>query len=176
MTRMIALLFGLVLLVTMGASVRINDWDGVMNYNCPPSQSISRLQSYHRNDKEDRVWDVNCKTTFGRESQPLCYETNYVNCFDEAIVFKCPPNFVISGLHSYHDNYTEDRRWRFTCCSQKGVTFNSCKWTEFLNEWDGPLKWTTPSNEFLVGVNSIHDNHKEDRRWKFQSCKMQKEE
>uniref|UniRef100_A0A8C4X1U0 Si:dkey-14d8.7 n=2 Tax=Eptatretus burgeri TaxID=7764 RepID=A0A8C4X1U0_EPTBU len=177
MTRMIALLFGLVLMVTMGVSLRINDWDGVMHFHCPVYQSISRLQSNHSNCREDRVWDTECKNTFNkRKSRPICYETNYVNWFDERILFKCPPNWVISGLHSYHDNKREDRRWRFRCCKQEGVNLHSCKWTGYLNNWDMPLTWSTSSNEFLAGVNSIHNNLKEDRRWKFLSCEMHKNE
>lgn len=42
---------------------------------------------------------------------------NWVNGFDAPVDFICPPNKVIVGEHSYHNNETEDRRFRFRCCS-----------------------------------------------------------
>jgi hypothetical protein len=42
--------------------------------------------------------------------------TGYVNNFDAAFTFSCPSKYYLAGVHSYHDNGTEDRRFRFYCC------------------------------------------------------------
>ncbi|KAK3740219.1 hypothetical protein RRG08_054241 [Elysia crispata] len=41
---------------------------------------------------------------------------------------------------------------------------------EFDNEWDGELSFECPSGEVLTSVYSVHDNHREDRRWRL-GCK-----
>ena len=41
---------------------------------------------------------------------------------------------------------------------------------EFDNEWDGDLSFECPRGEVLTSVYSVHDNSKEDRRWRL-GCK-----
>ena len=41
---------------------------------------------------------------------------------------------------------------------------------EFDNEWDGDLSFECPSGKVLGSVYSVHDNSKEDRRWRL-GCK-----
>lgn len=45
---------------------------------------------------------------------------DYVNDFDKPVVFQCPNGGVMDGVHSYHDNGAEDRRFRFYCCEKPG--------------------------------------------------------
>lgn len=42
--------------------------------------------------------------------------TGYVNNFHHRIVFQCPSGGFINGMHSYHHDKPEDRRWKFYCC------------------------------------------------------------
>ena len=39
-----------------------------------------------------------------------------------------------------------------------------------MNNWDGVLSYTCPSQKIITGFDSYHDNGKEDRRWRVQ-CK-----
>ena len=78
---------------------------------------------------------------------------------------------MITGLVSYHDNYREDRRWRF----YHGSTDLRCvqgNWSGYKNSWDGWLSFSCPDRSVLNGVQSTHDNHREDRRWKFKCCRL----
>lgn len=46
--------------------------------------------------------------------------TEYVNDWDEVLVFQCQHNSYISGIDSYHNNHAEDRRFKFYCCETVG--------------------------------------------------------
>merc|ERR1719244_2283878 len=39
--------------------------------------------------------------------------------------------------------------------------------SEWANRWDGPLLFECPENEYITRMYSVHDNHREDRRWKY---------
>ncbi|MEE6477739.1 hypothetical protein FKM82_011612 [Ascaphus truei] len=145
-----------------------NSYDQPLHFACQGHQSISLIISEHHNGNEDRVWDFGCKNTFSKPSS--CYWTGYINNFDEAFDFTCPFGSVLSGMDSYHDNKKEDRRWKFYCCSGEVAIGHSCKWSGYVNSFDGYLRWDAPINYYLVGASSYHDNDKEDRRWKYQYC------
>lgn len=53
-------------------------------------------------------------------------------------------------------------------CAQAvlGVKFTSTKSGE-ANDWDGPLDFSAGKDKVLTGVESSHDNGREDRKWKF---------
>lgn len=44
------------------------------------------------------------------------FDAGYVNEMDKPLVFQCPRGGIIDGIESYHDNYFEDRKFRFRCC------------------------------------------------------------
>lgn len=48
------------------------------------------------------------------------YLPEYVNDFDQPLVFQCPHGGVLDGVSSYHDNHREDRRFKFYCCEKPG--------------------------------------------------------
>ena len=45
-----------------------------------------------------------------------------------------------------------------------------CSSTGYVNEWDLPMNFMCPANQYIAGVESDHDNGREDRRWKFTCC------
>ncbi|XP_078076117.1 hemagglutinin/amebocyte aggregation factor-like [Mustelus asterias] len=149
----------------------VNGFDNRIDFSCPAHETIYRIVSQHNNHHEDRQWDFECKTTFGE--RPTCEWTDYVNYFDGEFSFTCPFNSFISGMMSYHDNHHEDRRWRFYCCHVKSFCRGYCQWTSYINGFDAYFKWKVPDSSYLVGVSSYHDNHHEDRRWKYQHCTKQ---
>ncbi|XP_015204935.1 hemagglutinin/amebocyte aggregation factor-like [Lepisosteus oculatus] len=162
------ILFVLTLVVSAQEPRWENEYDQPLHFTCPSYESIYYISSTHHNKYEDRLWSFSCKRTF--ENIPLCSWSGYVNDFDQQFEFTCPPNSAISGMYSYHDNKREDRRWKFYCCSDSKICYSNCKWTDYVNGFDEPMSWTVPSSYYLVGASSYHDNHREDRRWKYQIC------
>ena len=41
-----------------------NTWDGDLHVECPSKYAISKFQSIHSNDKEDRRWRFDCKEVY----------------------------------------------------------------------------------------------------------------
>ena len=69
----------------------------------PTYELASRLTLYRIFDKlSPSSWD-------------LVSITHNVNAWDEEFEHHCPRYFVLQGLKSYHDNYREDRAWKFSC-------------------------------------------------------------
>ncbi|XP_036376305.1 hemagglutinin/amebocyte aggregation factor-like [Megalops cyprinoides] len=145
-----------------------NRYDQPLHFTCGSRDSISMITSKHSNDAEDRVWGFSCQKTFDTQSE--CFWTNYVNYFDEQFTFNCPPNHVISGMDSFHNNDAEDRRWKFYCCRVNNYCNSHCQWTTYVNNFDEYFTWYVPGMNYLVGAQSYHDNGAEDRRWKYLYC------
>ena len=76
------------------------------------------------------------------------------------------------SIYSEHDNYYEDRRYRIGCIqvSIPPYELEDCVWTDYVNDWDEEVDYECPTNKVMTGMASVHDNHKEDRRWKFRCC------
>jgi len=103
-----------------------------------------------------------CHTTFG----------GWVNNWDNKLNFQCPDGEHIYRMKSYHDNGKEDRRWEFFCRKGYVGTDSECSWSGEVNNWDKVLDYTCPNNGIVTGLESRHDNGKEDRRWKVRCCKL----
>ena len=159
-------------LVVFANILRINagtNFDATWTKSCGYGEYIYNARSVHSNYHEDRSWSFYCK--YSSKISSSCSWTDYVNWFDEEILYQCP-NGVITGVHSYHSNYHEDRRFRFRCCTTVKNCANACLWTGYVNGWDAYMNYYVPNGYFLAGVNSVHDNRKEDRRWRFLICKQ----
>ncbi|KAM3926649.1 hemagglutinin/amebocyte aggregation factor-like [Leptodactylus fuscus] len=168
MQVILALLLGIAVVSAAPQERWANNYDQVLNYQCPSHQSINLIFSIHDNKREDRIWDFGCQNTFNNPGS--CSWTGYVNDFDQEFTFTCPFGTVLSGMDSYHDNGREDRRWRFLCCQGETAVQRNCQWSGYINDFDGYLRWDAPPNHYLVGAHSYHDNHREDRRWNYYSC------
>ncbi|XP_028411919.1 hemagglutinin/amebocyte aggregation factor-like [Dendronephthya gigantea] len=142
-------------------------FDAPWSFQCGRRASISHISSFHSNHHEDRSWIFHCRRNAKITNR--CGWTGFVNWFDRQILFQCP-NGVITGVRSYHSNHHEDRRFRFRCCRTRRHN-RDCTWTPFQNYWDGKMNFNVARYKFLVGVQSIHDNRREDRRWKFLVCR-----
>ncbi|KAF4115342.1 hemagglutinin/amebocyte aggregation factor-like [Onychostoma macrolepis] len=167
--RRAALLILLTGLLASGQELRWeNGYDQPLDFDCPAGQSISYIKSQHDNRREDRMWEFGCKKTF--DTARDCFLTPYVNDFDQAFTYECPPHHIITGMASYHGNRQEDRRWQFYCCRGKGYCTSGCQWTTYVNYFDEAFHWTVPNQSYLVGAESYHANRQEDRRWKYKYC------
>ena len=153
-----------------GATIYNNQWDKPVLFDCPYGQVLSSVYSVHNNHKEDRRWRFTCKAAPFSANPTSCYWSDYANGWDAPLNFKCPGNYVIAGVSSYHDNRREDRLTRFKCCEQHGYVTYSCSLTSYMNAWDQVLDYTVPNGNVITGWYSVHDNHREDRRHKFLAC------
>ena len=138
-----------------------NNYDGVLHVNCNPRDGMYRVASVHSNHHEDRIWSWECRRVIRSHDTPRCGQTGYVNQYDDPMFFTCGANQYIAGVYSEHDNYREDRRWKFTCCSAPNHYTRSCRLTGFVNDYDSPIHFIAGPDEVMTGVFSIHDNHRE---------------
>jgi lipoyltransferase 1 len=65
------------------------------------------------------------------------------------------------GVHSWHHNGAEDRRFKFKCCRTRKSCARDCRWTGYVNYWDAYMSYAVPSGYFITGVKSFHDNGRE---------------
>lgn len=75
----------------------------------------------------------------------------------------------LCGVQSDHDNYREDRRFTWACCSILSSTYNKVVTTSTLSITGLDEKWTRecPINQVLISVTSTHYGHEEDRKFVF---------
>ncbi|KAK6986887.1 dermatopontin [Biomphalaria glabrata] len=96
----------------------------------------------------------------------------YVNDWDKPFNFNCPTGQILSFVSSINDNYYEDRRWELFCRTV-GYT-KDCVKSDYVNTFDNPVTFTCPGDSVITGIESYHDNHYEDRRYRFQCCTVSK--
>lgn len=138
-----------------------NCYDEELHVSCNYRSAFYRVRSYHKNCREDRIWKWYCRTMTKSGYSLSCYWTGYQNYWDEPLLFKCPANYIIGGVRSYHDNGREDRRWKFKCCRATHHYTRNCKISGYVNSWDGDMDYSTSSGYAFVGAFSYHDNGKE---------------
>ena len=139
-----------------------NTFDADLTVTCNGLQGIYRVLSVHSNYHEDRSWSWECRNVVSSGSATECSQTaDYVNDFDGLMNFMCPPNKYIAGVYSYHSNYHEDRRWKFTCCAIANRVTASCRTTGYVNDWDAPMNFQANTGEVITGVFSYHSNYHE---------------
>ena len=140
-------------------------WDPLhgMYHTCDTihGEAIYSVQSVKCSScKEDPRWMWQCKTIVPGLAMSHCYWGNFQNQ-DKPFLFRCPVNYVLSGVHSVHSNKKEDRSWRFYCCIASGYCTNECYWSSFINNWDGgDMKYGAPYPWFLTGAQSYYSNIK----------------
>jgi len=100
-------------------------------------------------------------------------EYEFVNEYDQPFDFKCKEGESIDEIATEHDNYREDRRWDFTCKKNQVIT-KDCTWSGEVNNFDQDFDYKCEKG-VIAGIASHHDNHYEDRRFKFYCCKVKHE-
>ena len=96
----------------------------------------------------------------------------YQNDWDRLLNVKCNRHHgeALYSVQSKHSNRKEDRRWMWQCKRIVSGAMSSCYWTGYTN-YDEPFLSHCRANYVLAGVNSVHSNKKEDRRWNFYCCR-----
>jgi len=160
-------------LIDMGFTGYLNSWDGLLDYKCADDEVLAGVYSVHNNHREDRRWKVKCARLRPVANLLIASKlSGWENSYDRALEFDAGVDGMITGLYSVHNNRREDRIWKVRYGSAAGVDCQEQKWTNWRNGFDSVLSFTCPTNQVLHGIESYHNNHREDRRWKFQCCRV----
>jgi len=154
-----------------------NRWDDEFLFQCDIDKVITGLLSLHDNYFEDRRWNVRCthfKNTIVDENS--CEGIDIPrNEYDLLLDYTCPLGKVLHKFGGVHNNYFEDRRFRFACCEliyyEDDDSLSTSDWSPYENDYDGPLEVTAKHNGMngaFSGISSIHHSHFEDRLFRFQ--------
>ena len=128
--------------------------------------SLQVLVNLYSTGKE--CWDIPCHESLSRA--PDGYSCNE-NQWDERQYCLCKPGERIVKFKSRHSNEKEDRIWDLGCkLISPRMTVEGDRWIsktersklDNTKSWDG-----RHSNSFLVGMESEHSNHHEDRTYTF---------
>ncbi|GFO48454.1 hemagglutinin/amebocyte aggregation factor [Plakobranchus ocellatus] len=91
--------------------------------------------------------------------------------WDQHFTFSCPDNEMLKTIESIHDNGKEDRVFNFGCTPVPfGASLSGCEWSGYANDYDKLLEFQCHNDAVITGIDSVHDNGKEDRRYKFRCC------
>jgi len=95
-----------------------------------------------------------------------------MNGWDGRYTYTCPAHHVMNHLWSHHNNGKEDRQWKMNCkkINHPGG-LRSCAWTGYQG-WDAHGTWECPHGGAIAGMDSYHDNGKEDRRYRWYCCQF----
>ncbi|CAG5115562.1 unnamed protein product [Candidula unifasciata] len=153
---------------TLSASGQwVNNFDQVATFECTHGRALYLIRSIHDNYFEDRIWQFKCRTAYTTTS---CFWTEFLNLWDQTLDYNCPGDNYINGIYSVHDNYYEDRRFSVKCCAAGHRPLKWCYLTDYINDWDGEMYFEAPGGYVIRGLQSHHDNSREDRRWKINLC------
>ena len=98
--------------------------------------------------------------------------TQMQNEFDGELRVQCSDKQGFVGVVSQYSKRLEDRQWKWKCQKVAKRAFTKCYWTDdWVNNYDEPFLFQCPANNILTGVQSIHHNSYEDRRFKFRCCR-----
>ncbi|CAL1547648.1 unnamed protein product [Lymnaea stagnalis] len=161
-----------ILAVCQQCSSWMTQYDQHFTITCPAGKTFKSIESIQDNYYEDRVWNFNCDVPPNGVNFTSCTWSGYRNEFDKPLDFQCGNDGIITGVESVNDNYYEDRKWSFQCCTATGYVVHACEDTSFVNAYDQPLNYRVPDGKVLRGVHSVHDNYYDDRIYKFNICKL----
>jgi hypothetical protein len=161
-------------------------WDSFWNKTGNGSEVISGIWSKHDNEKEDRIFKIAFSSVDGISlgvPHVVPHDEFLLSQLDQFIAPECAEGEVMTGLASDHIDEKEDRVFKIVCREVMGSSSELKKdrmWEdEIANDWDQPFSYNPLRSKFIVGFLSIHDNHREDRRFQFKTqefCKDRSDE
>lgn len=157
----------------------LNNYDKYVSYTCPNNKIMAGVKSIHSNSKEDRNFNFRCCEAKAAGTK-LTYvdkiASNYINNYDALVNYSCPDERVMISSISVHSSKKEDRRFGFHCgkfeYNNMKVEKYECTWSNYVNQFDASVNFQCPAGKVIAGEASYHSNSKEDRRFKYQCCKL----
>lgn len=146
-----------------------NHYDENLKFSCPTNSVITTMVSIHSNYFGDRVWRFSCDKKVKLGTSIWSYYRNDYGAYFE---FRCPQNFVLTGMGGVHRNEGNDRRYKFRYSRILGKIQGSCKWTDYLNDLDRKLNYNVPCQYYITGIRSSFSKSHEDRQFFLRICKF----
>ena len=143
------LYFGLFVVVVQG-QIWQNYYNAPLNVECGTTSALYRVISQHSSDTEDRHWLWECRNVIDTAFED-CEWTAYLNSFHQPIYFQCDHDYVLTGVHSYYNNGTEDRRWKAKCCKSSDHYVQDCRVSGYINSYDSYMDFSVDSPEVFTG-------------------------
>jgi len=159
---------------TLSKAWNANNWDETLRWWCDYDRPISRIQSEHSSWYGDRRFDYRCEAhpLLSGVSTTCRWTPDYINNHGDSMFYSCGGASYVSGFESIHSNWYEDRRWKVKCCSGSGTCLTECDFTGYINGWEEDMDYRVPNGHVIKTVKSEHSSWYEDRRWKFESCRL----
>jgi len=151
----------------------VNEWDGYFDNRQSDAFMCGVETSVHSNAKEDRRW----RFRYCHQDTPaFIAETSLeVTPYDDYWTRECAGSGkALIGGTSTHDNGMEDRVWTWYCGTLDSSKYNvsACGWSDWANSYDATFSYYCPNNGVMTGLESQHDNSKQDRRWRYRCCRI----
>jgi len=153
----------------------VADDDYIIGSRDCPGDSKAYQSSYGQcpnTFKGKSMWKVGNEKFFNKTLRIIARFSCEANTIGRKQYCRCPPGTRISVFKSKHSNYEDDRVWELKCdpippveipfdssAELHETAYGTFKQVQF---WDGEAK-----NSFMVGMESNHDNGKEDRQYKY---------
>ena len=108
-----------------------------------------------------------------------CDWSGWVNGWQDEFTYECDVNKVITGVHSKHSNFYEDRRFDFKHCKLDSVKTTEGFWSGWVNDYDEEFTYICPENRIITGIHSKFDRpwgpfgKKNDRKFEFYCKKLE---
>ena len=161
-----------------GRNLSRTAYDGEWTRECPGNEFMTKIKSWHSNYREDRIFDFSCHEFDGFQKGHICEWSNdggWYNGWDKTFEFQCKENMILTAIKSVHSNKYEDRLFSFKCCHiMKTSHIKASPWTKYVNSFRNKFfnhAKVDGKDAALCGVSSHHNNHYEDRQFKFNYCR-----
>jgi len=151
-----------------------NSFDGRHN-NVQFDRFLAGMESNHDNRKGDREFSWTYCRFYSDTIQTYIAlpETAYQQQWQRDCAAENTGDAALIGAISYHDNHHEDRRWTFYCGHLKsGYETYECGWSNYVNQFDEDVSGKCPNDGIMRGISSYYDVGYEDRRWRFECCRV----
>ena len=132
-----------------------NEYDDELDVVCPDKQGFYRVVSQYDGTTRDRQWQWDCREVTKTTTANCFWTEDWENWFHRPFFFRCPANYILTGVNSIHHNAYEDRRWKFHCCDAENHFTKNCFATDYMNNWYENIDYTVDQSYVLTGVFSF---------------------
>lgn len=159
------------------------DWDADsdITQKCSTGKAIVMIDSIFSDADEERRWTFSCDFVGTGVANSYQLGTTRTGFAEANTLQSCSQGpdgpGAWAGFDSELDdgNRNQDRNWRTDCWDTTSDpslgNFVDCKWTTFLNDFDGDFSnWEVRDTAVLTGSKTEFDNDYDDRRWSYREC------
>lgn len=151
------------IVVQSSHSIYQNLTDKPFTYNVSKNQMVTGIP-VHNGKHEDKPWGFYEGSAAGVSCVGMSKGVS--SKFGMEIDFSCGAKQASSFVSSFNNHVTEDRIFKFKCCSIQNAKVLSSRSTWELNEYDEEVDFHCGDSEVLTGLMSPYSFEKWDRVWR----------